>query len=353
MNKEQEKNKKSVLVTGGSGFIASHLVDRLIKTGYFVVNIDKLDYCSYDNTKNINNCYKFIHGNIANKELISFILNEYSIESVFHLAAQTHVDNSFYNSIQFTYDNIVGTHNLLECVKEYNQQQKEKSENSDKSDKNSENGDKNSENCHKLVTRFVHMSTDEVYGEVKSGEPECTENSLLKPTNPYSATKASAELLASSYYHSFKLPIVVIRCNNVFGPRQYPEKVIPAFIYNLLNGDKCYIHGEGKTERHFIYVENVIDAILTIYDKGNVNEIYNIANTECYKVIDLAKLLIKKLHNSDKFDDYVEYIPDRNFNDFRYLINSEKLEKLGWSPKINFEEGIKRTIQSFKNLQKK
>lgn len=327
---DKKKNKKAVLVTGGSGFIASHLVDRLIKLGYFVINIDRLDYCSYDNTKNINNCYKFIQGNITNKELITFILNEYCVESVFHLAAQTHVDNSFFNSMQFTYDNVIGTHNLLECVKEYNQLQSEKN-----------------------ITKFIHMSTDEVYGEVKLGEPECTEKSLLKPTNPYSATKASAELLASSYYHSFKLPIIVIRCNNVFGPRQYPEKVIPAFIHNLLNGDKCYIHGEGKTERHFIYVENVIDAILTIYNKGNVNEIYNIANTECYKVIDLAKLLIKKLHNSDKFEDYIEYIPDRNFNDFRYLINSEKLEKLGWSPKINFEEGIKRTIQSFKNLQKK
>lgn len=339
MNKE-EKIKKSVLVTGGSGFIASHLVDSLIKIGYFVINIDKLDYCSYDNTKNINNSYKFIQGNITNKELIMFIFNEYSVEIIFHLAAQTHVDNSFYNSTIFTYDNIVGTHNLLECVREYNQQQKDKS-------------DKNSVNCHKPISKFIHMSTDEVYGEVKAGQPECTENSLLKPTNPYSATKASAELLASSYYHSFKLPIIVIRCNNVFGPRQYPEKVIPAFIYNLLNSEKCYIHGEGKTERHFIYVENVIDAILTIFEKGTINEIYNIANTECYKVIELAKLLIKKLHNTDKFEDYIEYIPDRNFNDFRYLINSDKLKKLGWSPKINFEEGIKRTIQSFKNLQKK
>ena len=332
-NFEGKKNKKSVLVTGGSGFIASHLVDRLIKNGYFVVNVDKLDYCSHDNTKNIDNCYKFIHGNIANKELISFILNEYSIESVFHLAAQTHVDNSFYNSIQFTYDNIVGTHNLLECVREYNKLQ-------------------NDLKTNKLISKFVHMSTDEVYGEVKSGEPECTEKSLLKPTNPYSATKASAELLASSYYHSFQLPIIIIRCNNVFGPRQYPEKVIPAFIYNILNGDKCYIHGKGDTERHFIYVENVIDAILMIYDKGNINEIYNIANTEFYKVIDLAKLIIKKLNNTDNFDDHIEYIEDRNFNDFRYLINSEKLEKLGWSPKIHFEEGLKRTIQSFKNIIK-
>lgn len=332
MNKTN--TKKNVLVTGGSGFIASHLVDRLVKLGFFVINLDKLDYCSYDNTKNIDNCYKFIHGNIANKELVTFILNEYSIESIFHLAAQTHVDNSFYNSIQFTYDNIIGTHNLLECVREFNQQQKEK-------------------NSDKFISRFIHMSTDEVYGEVKSGEPECSENSLLKPTNPYSATKASAELLASSYYHSFKLPVVVIRCNNVFGPRQYPEKVIPSFINNLLNNDKCYIHGEGQTERHFIYVDNVIDAILTIYELGNINEIYNIANTECFKVIELAKLLIKKLHNSDKFDEHIEYTADRNFNDFRYLINSDKLEKLGWSPKINFEEGIKRTIQSFKNLKKK
>merc|ERR1712167_405852 len=130
--------------------------------------------CSYDNTKNIDNCYKFIHGNITNKELVTFILNEYNIEIIFHLAAQTHVDNSFYNSITFTCDNIIGTHNLLECVKEYNENKTESK---------------------KQIVKFIHMSTDEVYGEVKAGNDECTENSLLKPTNPYSATKASAELL--------------------------------------------------------------------------------------------------------------------------------------------------------------
>lgn len=337
--------KTSVLVTGGSGFIASHLVDRLISLGFFVVNIDKLDYCSFDNTKNIEGSYKFIQGNIANKEFVSYVLKEYLIEVVFHLAAQTHVDNSFFNSIQFTYDNILGTHNLLECCKEYN-----------------ENGNGNGNGISKKILKFIHMSTDEVYGEVKLGEQECTECSILKPTNPYSATKAGAELMASSYYHSFKLPVIIIRCNNVFGPRQYPEKVIPAFIYNLINGDKCYIHGKGNTERHFIYVDNVIDAILTIYKRGCINEIYNIANTDCIKVIDLAKLLIKKLkfenvntngngntnvNNQINYNDYIEYIDDRKFNDFRYLINSAKLEKLGWKPKINFEEGLKRTIESF------
>lgn len=324
-------NKLNILVTGGSGFIASHLVDRLVSYGHFVVNLDKLDYCSYDNTKSIENKYKFIQGNICNKELVWFILNEYKINTIFHLAAQTHVDNSFYNSTQFTADNIVGTHNLLECTRDYN--------------------DINKEN---KIQKFIHMSTDEVYGEIKEGENECTETSLLKPTNPYSATKASAELLASSYYHSFKLPVKIIRCNNVFGPRQYPEKVIPSFIYNLLNDQKCQIHGYGNTERHFIYVDNVIDAIVTISEKGNINEVYNIASNECYKIKDLAKMLIKKIKNVDikndnDLENYVNYVEDRKFNDYRYLINSDKLEKLCWKNKINFEEGINKTIEYFEN----
>jgi len=314
----------NVLVTGGSGFIASNLVDRLIALNYFVVNIDKLDYCSFKNTTSIPGKYKFIQGDINSKELINFIFKEYNIEVVFHLAAQTHVDNSFFNSTQFTYDNICGTHNLLECMKLYNTESKTGG-----------------------IQKFIHMSTDEVYGQILEGEEECTETSVLKPTNPYSATKAGAELLAASYYHSFKLPIVIIRCNNVFGPRQYPEKVIPAFIFNLMNNKKCKVHGNGNTERHFIYVENVVDAIMTIYEKGELNEIYNIASTECYKVIDLVKLLVKKLKNDDNFEQYMENVSDRKFNDFRYLINSNKLEKLGWKPTIAFEEGIENTIRFF------
>jgi len=344
MDKIDKINKKRILVTGGSGFIASHLVDRLISLGHFVVNLDKLDYCSYDNTQSVDGKYKFIQGNICNKELVWFILNEYSINIIFHLAAQTHVDNSFHNSTQFTYDNIVGTHNLLECVRELNQiRENESNENKESNNK---------------IERFIHMSTDEVYGEVKANENERTETSLLKPTNPYSATKAGAELLASAYYHSFKLPVTIVRCNNVFGPRQYPEKVIPSFIYNLLNNDKCYIHGEGQTERHFIYVDNVIDALLVIYEKGEINEIYNIACNECYTIINLAKMLINMLkgidcNEQDCYKDYIQNVEDRKFNDFRYLITSAKLEKLGWKPKVMFEDGIKRTIDYFTKILNK
>jgi len=311
-----------ILVTGGSGFCASHLVDSLIEQEHFVVNIDKLDYCSYDNTTSIPGKYKFIQGNICNKELVTFILNEYSIEVIYHLAAQTHVDNSFFNSTQFTLDNVVGTHTLLECCRAYGK-----------------------------ITRFIHMSTDEVYGEVKQDEDEKTETSLLKPTNPYSATKAAAELMVAAYYKSFKLPVIVIRCNNMYGPRQYPEKVIPAFIYNLINDKKCSIHGSGNTERHFIYVKDVVDALLTIYEKGEINEIYNISTDFFMNIYDLSKLMIKKLKNTENYSEYIDYTEDRKFNDFRYLINRDKLEKLGWRAKVNFEEGLEKTINYYKNTK--
>ena len=142
---------------------------------------------------------------------------------------------------------------------------------------------------------------------------------------------------------------MIIRCNNMYGPRQYPEKVIPAFIYNLLNNDKCYIQGNGNTERHFIYVQDVIDALILIHDKGIINEIYNISNDYYLDIKSLAQLIIKKLKNTDNSDEHIEYIKDRNFNDFRYLINSNKLEKLGWKPKIDFNIGLEKTINYFKN----
>lgn len=316
--------KKNILVTGGSGFIASHLVDKLIDLNYFVINLDKLDYCSYNNTLDIEGKYKFIQGNLNNLELLRHIFKTYEINTVFHLAAQTHVDNSFYNSLSFTYDNIFGTHTLLEVCREYGK-----------------------------LDKFIHMSTDEVYGEVKMTDKIKTEESLLMPTNPYAATKAGAEMLVNAYYKSFNLPVLIIRCNNIYGPRQYPEKVIPSFINNLLNDGKCIIHGEGNTERHFLYVSDAINAFITIWNNGEINNVYNIAaHDTSIKIIKLAKLLIRKLKdNPDNVDDYIEYVEDRKFNDLRYYISSDKLEKLNWKPQIKFTEGLNLTINYFKSLK--
>ena len=198
------------------------------------------------------------------------------------------------------------------------------------------------------------MSTDDVYGEVKMSDKIKTEESLLMPTNPYAATKAGAEMLVNAYYMSFKLPVIIIRCNNVYGPRQYPEKVIPSFISNLLDNNKCLIHGEGNTERHFLYVSDAIEAFITIWNKGEINNVYNIAsNDTSIKIIKLAKLLIRKLKdNPDNINNYIEYIEDRKFNDLRYYISSDKLNNLGWSPKIKFTEGLNLTIEYFKKYKK-
>lgn len=313
---------KTILVTGGSGFIASHLVDKLIELNFFVINIDKIDYCSFDNTTDIKDKYKFIQGNICNLELLRYIFKIYEINVIFHLAAQTHVDNSFYNSLQFTYDNVIGTHTLLEACREYGK-----------------------------IEKFIHMSTDEVYGEVKLNDEIKNENSLLLPTNPYSATKAGAEMLVHAYYKSFKLPVIIVRCNNIYGPRQYPEKVIPAFISNILNNQPCYIHGKGLTERHFLYVSDAIDALIIIWEKGLVNNVYNIASlNNSIKIIYLANLLFNKINNKNIQHKDIEFIEDRKFNDLRYYITCDKLTELGWNPVISFSEGIEKTLNYFKNI---
>lgn len=318
---DQKYIPKNILVTGGAGFIGSNLINFLLEKydNINIYNIDKLDYCSREKNVIFKKNYKFIKGNINQSDLINYILNEYHIDTIIHLAAQSHVDNSFGNSIEFTKDNILGTHNLLECCRIYNK-----------------------------IKKFIHISTDEVYGEVDD-ESTCCEKSLLNPTNPYAATKAGAEFLVKSYYKSFKLPVIITRGNNVFGPRQFPEKLIPKFILALSNNEKCTIHGQGLSRRNFIYVDDVSNAIDIILCHGKVNEIYNIGTKNEYSVIDVTKnLMSKMLPNSnvnDIFNSLITYVEDRNFNDYRYSISSEKLRTLGWKENVSFTDGLDKTIK--------
>ena len=325
---------KNILVTGGCGFIGSNFLNQMVKKypDYNFYNIDCLYYCaSLDNIdKEVSESknYKFIKGNILTFDLVQYIITEYNINMVIHFAAQSHVDNSFSDSIQYTKDNILGTHTLLEACRIHA----------------------------KSLDLFIHVSTDEVYGEsmLDDNEKKKCEKSILCPTNPYAATKAGAEIIAMSYYYSFNMPIIISRGNNVYGPRQYPEKLIPKFI-QFLNQDKpVTIQGDGSNKRAFIHVDDVVNAFDIIMHKGNIGEIYNIGSDDHheYSVMEVTLLLIAKIkdENITKVDDWITFISDRNINDKRYYISNDKLKKLGWKQTINFNDGIDSTIKWYQNI---
>lgn len=323
---------RNILITGGCGFIGSNFINYIIKKyqDVYIINLDAMYYCAseFNINKEIResylykNRYKLIKGNLCSYDLVNHIINDYNIEYIIHFAAQSHVQNSFEDALQYTSDNIVGTHNLLEVARKYGK-----------------------------LKKFIHVSTDEVYGEsmIEKSEYKKTEESILCPTNPYAATKASAELIAQSYYHSFNLPIIITRGNNVYGPNQYPEKIIPRFIKLLKENKKVTIQGDGSNVRAFIHVKDVVNAFDIILEKGIVGEIYNIGSDdyEEYSVYDVAKILIRKIKNidTDLYDDHIEYIEDRPFNDKRYYISNEKIKKLGWSIQSNFDKGIDELIK--------
>jgi UDP-glucose 4,6-dehydratase len=259
---------------------------------------------------------------LCSYDLVYHIITSYKIDYVIHFAAQSHVQNSFEDALQYTKDNIVGTHNLLEAVRKYGK-----------------------------IKKFIHVSTDEVYGEsmIEQNESKKTEESILCPTNPYAATKASAELIAQSYYYSFNMPIIITRGNNVYGPNQYPEKIIPKFIKLLCEDKKVTIQGDGSNVRAFIHVADVVKAFDIILEKGRIGEIYNIGSddNEEYTVKYVAEMLIKKIKKTDNYGEHIEYIIDRPFNDKRYYISNEKIKKLGWDITEKFEEGIDNLIQMY------
>ena len=253
-------------------------------------------------------------------DLLKYIFQTNDITHVIHFAAQSHVETSFTDSLNYSQDNIVGTHNLLEATRLH---------------------------CSNLK-KFIHVSTDEVYGEsmLDTSEKHKTEHSILCPTNPYAATKAAAELLAQSYNHSFKMPIIITRGNNVYGPNQYPEKVIPKFINQLKNNKKITIQGDGSCVRAFLHSYDTATAFEAILLKGEIGEIYNIGCDEGmeYSILELSKILIKLIKKTDNYKDYITFIDDRLFNDKRYYISNDKLKQLGWDITINLLDGLNELI---------
>ena len=325
-----EDSKINLLVTGGCGFIGSNFINYIYPSNkYNIINFDAMYYCADE--KNVNEDvrnskhYTLVKGNLCSEDLINHILRSYQVKQVIHFAAQSHVQNSFDDSLQFTRDNILGTHVLLECCRKYGQ-----------------------------ITKFIHVSTDEVYGESMNSvdEKHKTEHSILCPTNPYAATKAGAELIAQSYNHSYKMPIIITRGNNVYGPNQYPEKLIPRFIQLLQNNTPVTIQGNGSSVRAFLHAKDTASAFKCILDKGEIGEIYNIGCDEGmeYSVLEVAKILIRKIKHTEDYDKWITYIEDRPFNDQRYYISNQKLKDLGWSISINFEEGLNALLHATKNI---
>ena len=321
---------KNLLVTGGCGFIGSNYINYIFEkyNDFNIINIDAMYYCASENNIdcNVRNSerYTLIKGNLCSYDLVYHVIVSYKIDYVIHFAAQSHVQNSFEDALQYTKDNVFGTHNLLEAARKYGN-----------------------------VKKFIHVSTDEVYGEsmIEQHETKKTEESILCPTNPYAATKASAELIAQSYYYSFNMPIIITRGNNVYGPNQYPEKIIPKFIKLLNENKKVTIQGDGSNVRAFIHVYDVVKAFDIILDKGVIGEIYNIGSddNEEYTVKYVAEMLIKKIKKTENYSEHIEYITDRPFNDKRYYISNEKIKNLGWDITENFDEGINNLIKSMNN----
>jgi len=294
----------NILVTGGCGFIASNFLNIMKEKypHYKFINLDYIDYCS--NELNVKpGIATLVKGDIRDEDLLTYLIKQYDFETVFHFAAKSHVDNSFEDPKDFTLNNAYGTHTLLETFRK-----------------------------NKPDIEFIHFSTDEVYGESTTDTPFSEDTSVLKPTNPYAASKAAAEMIVNSYIDSYKMNIKTIRSNNVYGPNQFPEKLIPKFKKLLRENKKCTIHGtkSAHVKRSFMHVDDVVHAVDIVWKNGKSGEIYNIASDDELSVMEVTKLIIKSIKKTENYNEWIEYVDDRPFNDSRYYISSEKLKLLGW-----------------------
>ena len=317
-----------MIVTGGSGFIGSNLVNFLIQKKYFVINIDKLTYSSnrYDEKKRNKKFYKHYRIDIKNKKKLLEIIKKNSPKAIFNLAAETHVDRSIDGPKAFIDTNINGTFNLLEAIRYLKKRNKD---------------------C-----KLIHISTDEVYGDIK-GNLRSDENFKYEPSSPYSASKASADHLVKSYIRTYKLNAVISNCCNNYGPYQFPEKLIPKMISNIFNNKNLPIYAKGKNSREWIHVRDHCNALYLLFKNGKSGESYNVGSGKNLRNIDLVKKLIKICKSSNikiGKKTVIKFVKDRPGHDFRYALNSKKIfNKLKWKPRINFEKGLKETINWYYN----
>jgi len=331
----------TILVTGAAGFIGSNFVlDWFDHTKEGVVSMDLLTYAgNLENLFSLNNNshHYFVKGNIGDRELIAELLKKYQVRAVVNFAAESHVDRSIHGPGDFIETNIVGTYNLLESVRTYWDGLSEKS---------------------KQDFRFLHVSTDEVYGSLEKSDPAFTETNRYEPNSPYSASKAASDHLVRAWHHTYGLPVLTTNCSNNYGPYHFPEKLIPLCILNALHGKPLPIYGDGQQVRDWLYVKDHCSAIRTVLEKGQLGETYNVGGWNEKANFDVVKTLcgildeLKPKSDGTKYESQITFVKDRPGHDRRYAIDATKLEKeLGWKPNETFETGIRKTVEWYLNNQ--
>jgi dTDP-glucose 4,6-dehydratase len=320
---------QKILITGGNGFIAFNFIKMMLDNDYDIVSIDNLSLSKYLNHETINiksNKFKFIECDIVSND-VRELIKKHKFDAIFNFAAESHVDKSIHSSNLFVDTNIGGTNNLIAC-------------------------------CNDLIKkdylpsdfRFIQVSTDEVYGSLTQKEPAFTESSILKPTNPYSATKASADLICMSYFKTHHFPVMITRCSNNYGPYQYPEKLIPLAINKIANNKKIPIYGNGQQIRDWIYVEDHCSGIKKVLEDGRLGQVYNFGGYSELTNLQIIENIIQIMRPNEPSKQYIEHVGDRPGHDTRYAINAEKaLNELGWKPLHKFSDAINETVNWYMN----
>jgi len=320
----------NILITGGNGFLGSNFLNYMVNK-YPNINFYNYDCNYYSSSKkntellNHKDNYKFFDKKLQDKDFLLNFLYKNNIDIIIHFAGQTNIDDSFYNSSIYIEDNINATYTLLECINIYNK-----------------------------INRFIYISSDEVYGENLNNDIK-TEETLLSPTNLYGASKASVEMLLKSSYYSYNLPIIIVRCNNIYGKNQYIEKVIPKFIIQIISNKYITIQGDGNIKRSFLYINDFINGLEIILNNGLVGNIYNIGSNDEISIIDLAKKLLHLIKGYDylyinnNLHKHIYYIKDRKYNKKNCSISYDKIKSLGWEKKYSFDEGLLETINWYIN----